>query len=179
MLPGEQVPAVAKTARGPAKRRKKDDALYTGGLLSLDRDISPPPLRRASSSAKIRSASTWAVPSRDGFVMLHPNYKSIGGGSKKRPANHQDFIDLTGEDSEQSDATIVDSKPKLKQRELSLTSPRAGLAKALPSPFQLTSIRDLPTSENVDTVGIKDILGDVMIKEAWIFNYLVDLDWVM
>jgi tyrosyl-DNA phosphodiesterase 1 len=49
----------------------------------------------------------------------------------------------------------------------------------LPSPFTLTRIEDLPESENVDTVGIKDILGDVMIREAWVFNFLVDLDWVM
>lgn len=47
------------------------------------------------------------------------------------------------------------------------------------SPFQLTRIADLPESENVDTVTIKDILGDVMIKGAWIFNYMFDLDWVM
>lgn len=47
------------------------------------------------------------------------------------------------------------------------------------SPFKLTSIRDLPDSDNVDTIGIKDILGDVMLKEVWLFDFLYDVDWVM
>ncbi|RPB09609.1 phospholipase D/nuclease [Morchella conica CCBAS932] len=54
-----------------------------------------------------------------------------------------------------------------------------GQTKRLASPFQLTWIRDLPDSDNVDAISIHDILGDVMIKEAWIFNFLIDVDWVM
>ncbi|KAH8728960.1 tyrosyl-DNA phosphodiesterase 1, partial [Phaeosphaeriaceae sp. PMI808] len=51
--------------------------------------------------------------------------------------------------------------------------------KYLPSPFQLTQIRDLVDHQNVDAVGLKDILGDPMIKECWNFNFLFDLDFVM
>ena len=51
--------------------------------------------------------------------------------------------------------------------------------KILPSPIQLTRIRDLPADHNVDTLGLKDILGDPMIKECWQFNYLFDLDFLM
>lgn len=47
------------------------------------------------------------------------------------------------------------------------------------SPFQLTTIRDLPDSSNVDTVSLKDILGDPLISECWEFNYLHDLDFLM
>jgi tyrosyl-DNA phosphodiesterase-1 len=47
------------------------------------------------------------------------------------------------------------------------------------SPFQLTRIRDLAPHQNKDTVGLRDILGDPMIKECWNFNYLFDLDFVM
>lgn len=47
------------------------------------------------------------------------------------------------------------------------------------SPFQLTRIRDLPASANVDTVSLSDILGDPMIKEQWQFNFLLDIDFIM
>lgn len=49
----------------------------------------------------------------------------------------------------------------------------------IPSPLQLTRIRDLPVSHNEDTIGIGEILGDPLIKECWNFNFLFDLDWVM
>ena len=47
------------------------------------------------------------------------------------------------------------------------------------SPFQLTHIRGLPADHNIDTVRLRDILGDPMIKECWQFNYLFDVDWLM
>ncbi|KPI44002.1 putative tyrosyl-DNA phosphodiesterase [Cyphellophora attinorum] len=47
------------------------------------------------------------------------------------------------------------------------------------SPFQLTKIRDLPASSNVDTVDLHEILGSPLIKEAWIFNFCFDIDWMM
>jgi tyrosyl-DNA phosphodiesterase-1 len=47
------------------------------------------------------------------------------------------------------------------------------------SPIQLTHIRDLPTTNNVDTVKLRDILGDPMIRECWQFNYLFDVDFLM
>lgn len=49
----------------------------------------------------------------------------------------------------------------------------------VPSPIQMTRIRDLAPHQNIDTVGLGDILGDPMIKECWNFNYLFDLDFVM
>lgn len=47
------------------------------------------------------------------------------------------------------------------------------------SPFKLTRIRDLPAECNVDTVGINDLLGDPLIREAWLFDYLFDIHWLM
>jgi tyrosyl-DNA phosphodiesterase-1 len=47
------------------------------------------------------------------------------------------------------------------------------------SPFQLTKIRDLAPHQNVDTVELKNILGDPLIQECWNFNFLFDLDFVM
>lgn len=49
----------------------------------------------------------------------------------------------------------------------------------LPSPIQLTRIRDLPAKANVDSVSLSDILGDPLIKECWQFNYLFDIEFLM
>ncbi|OGM43158.1 tyrosyl-DNA phosphodiesterase [Aspergillus bombycis] len=53
--------------------------------------------------------------------------------------------------------------------------------RVIPSPFQLTHIRDLAASSgnNVDVVRLRDILGDPMIRECWQFNYLHDVDFIM
>ncbi|KAF2260754.1 phospholipase D/nuclease [Lojkania enalia] len=54
-----------------------------------------------------------------------------------------------------------------------------GSQKYLPSPIQLTRIKNLSPTANVDTVGLGDILGDPMIRECWNFNFLFDLDFVL
>ena len=51
--------------------------------------------------------------------------------------------------------------------------------KMVPSPIQLSTVSELPVSSNVDSVSLKDILCDPLIKECWLFNYLVDVDFVM
>ncbi|KAK3324704.1 tyrosyl-DNA phosphodiesterase-domain-containing protein [Cercophora scortea] len=47
------------------------------------------------------------------------------------------------------------------------------------SPIQLTHIRDLPASSNIDTLTLKDILSDPLISSCWEFNYLHDIDFLM
>ncbi|OHE95703.1 tyrosyl-DNA phosphodiesterase [Colletotrichum orchidophilum] len=47
------------------------------------------------------------------------------------------------------------------------------------SPFQLTTIRDLPEAANRDSVGLADILGDPLIAECWEFNFLHDIHFLM
>ena len=49
----------------------------------------------------------------------------------------------------------------------------------IPSPIQLTRIKDMSDYQNVDTLGLEDILGDPMIRECWNFNYLFDIGFVM
>ncbi|KAK5075357.1 hypothetical protein LTS08_001576 [Lithohypha guttulata] len=49
----------------------------------------------------------------------------------------------------------------------------------LPSPFQLTKVTGLLQEQNVDTVSLHDILGDPLIKQAWIFNFCFDVNWTM
>lgn len=51
--------------------------------------------------------------------------------------------------------------------------------KLLPSPFRLTTIRDLPPESNVEAVSLGDLLGDPLISECWEFNYLHDVDFLM
>lgn len=48
----------------------------------------------------------------------------------------------------------------------------------LPSPFKLTRIRDLSEPSNHDTVSLKDVIGNAIIKELWSFNYLTDIDFL-
>ena len=51
----------------------------------------------------------------------------------------------------------------------------------IPSPISLTHIRDLPatSANNAETVHLRDLLGDPMIRECWQFNYLFDVDYLM
>ena len=51
--------------------------------------------------------------------------------------------------------------------------------KLVKSPFHLTTIRSLGETSNKDTVSLKDILGDPLIKECWEFNYLHNIDFLM
>ena len=49
----------------------------------------------------------------------------------------------------------------------------------VPSPVQLNFIDQFPAEANVDTVSLGSILGDVMIRECWLFNYLFDVEFIM
>lgn len=51
--------------------------------------------------------------------------------------------------------------------------------KVVPSPIRLNFIEELPAISNVNTVSLGSVLGDPMIKECWLFNYLFDMDFVM
>ena len=59
-----------------------------------------------------------------------------------------------------------------------LSSPRKGES-LISSPIQLNNITELPASSNVDTVSLRDILGDPLISECWLFNYLFDVDFLL
>lgn len=62
------------------------------------------------------------------------------------------------------------------RRPRNMPSKSSGVTK---SPFQLTHIRDLPESSNIDAVRLRDILGDPLISECWEFNYLHDVEFLM
>lgn len=82
-------------------------------------------------------------------------------------------------------STIIEGKPLIHTSLSRPVSPpplkraRENQPAVKKSPFQLTWIRDLPESSNVDAVSLGDILGDPLIAECWEFNYLHDLDFLM
>ncbi|KAL4979928.1 tyrosyl-DNA phosphodiesterase I [Aspergillus desertorum] len=63
------------------------------------------------------------------------------------------------------------------QKDIDTSSP----PQLIPSPIQLTHIRDFSDSlrNNDDTVKLRDILGDPLIRECWQFNYCFDVDFLM
>ncbi|KAL9124949.1 MAG: hypothetical protein Q9217_005782 [Psora testacea] len=69
----------------------------------------------------------------------------------------------------------VDESPRLEVRSVST----AAITTAIPSPVQLNFVSEFPASSNVDTISLGNILGDPLIKECWLFNYLFDVDFVM
>ncbi|PKS09117.1 hypothetical protein jhhlp_003731 [Lomentospora prolificans] len=57
-------------------------------------------------------------------------------------------------------------------------SPR-GEPAVISSPFKLIRIDALPDRYNHDTVTLKSILGDPMIKECWNFNYMHNIEYIL
>ncbi|KAL8709350.1 MAG: hypothetical protein Q9220_005943 [cf. Caloplaca sp. 1 TL-2023] len=51
--------------------------------------------------------------------------------------------------------------------------------RAIASPLNLSTVQGLSKSCNIDTVSLRDIFGDPLIKECWLFNYLFDVDFIM
>ncbi len=78
-----------------------------------------------------------------------------------------------------ADETVrLSPKQSSSPREAKGSSP-ARVARTIPSPVQLNFIDQLPAASNVDTVSLGTILGDPLIRECWLFNYLFDLGFVM
>lgn len=51
--------------------------------------------------------------------------------------------------------------------------------KTIKSPIRLTKIRDLPDSENLDTLSLDEILGDPSLGKMWQFNFMMSIPFVM
>ena len=47
------------------------------------------------------------------------------------------------------------------------------------SPMRLNHMPEFPASSIRDTVRLADILGNPLIRECWLFNYLFDVDFVL
>jgi tyrosyl-DNA phosphodiesterase 1 len=150
----------------PAKLRSQRSAF----LSSLSRPISPPlqsvgPSNHNGSSQEILEPTDSAI---GGFRHPRTNIQSLP--SLAPPIKHGAV-----QDSERMTATR--GRPGSLSSDLILTKGPA--SRIVTSPFRLTRSHDLPSSANIDTVNIKELLGSPLIKEAWIFNYCHDVHWTM
>jgi tyrosyl-DNA phosphodiesterase-1 len=148
----------------PAKRRRLNDEKAAAKpedttTTSLKRPVSPPITRRKAPVTAVFSAPT-ATWSFDDV----PKQTLAPSPSIPPPPSKQ---------TNQSDSRTIKVAKELTQEHFKSEE------KIIASPFQLTKIRDLAPYQNVDTIELKDILGDPMIKECWNFNFLFDLDFVM
>jgi hypothetical protein len=146
----------------PHKRRKVDTAPQLRSLRSLQRDVSPPPCRGDS----LTDPATFDDDSDHLRDFFRPAELSPA-------APERQVIDLTIDGIETKNINGPGFSHGVP------AAPADNDRTSWPSPFRLTTIRDLPASQNRDTVNIKDILGDVMLKEVWLFNYMHDIPWVM
>jgi tyrosyl-DNA phosphodiesterase-1 len=146
----------------PHKRRKVD-APCSRSPASLHRDVSPPPLGDNRGTTNLAVFDDASDPLKD-FSRSVP-------GDTDAP---REVIDLTADAPDAKDINGTGFNAG-KPESLTVDS----MTQTWSSPFRLTRIRDLPNSENEDTVGIEDILGDVMLREVWLFNYMHDISWVM
>lgn len=80
--------------------------------------------------------------------------------------------------SSEVELEIKEMQKPAKRRDLPSKASEPSQSRILPSPFKLTRIRNLPANANVDSISIRDILGHVLLKEVWLFDYLFDVDWV-
>lgn len=117
-----------------------------------------PPSKRVKLSAIDQPEPTEATPTAvtNGLASLH---RSITPPPSSRPRRES----------------------SVPQRSIQSTESSGHRPQLIPSPIQLSHIRDLSAASgnNVDTVRLKDILGDPLIRECWQFNFLFDVDFLM
>ena len=99
-------------------------------------------------------------------------YESISPPPKRRAVANNDHVQAhvpTDMNAVRDEAPLALGRNKVEQPK----------SKVVPSPIQLNFIEELPAISNVDTISLGSILGEPMIKECWLFNYLLDMDFVM
>ncbi|KAJ9610126.1 hypothetical protein H2204_015460 [Knufia peltigerae] len=131
-------------------------------LSSISRPISPPGTSRSETSTPQPEISTDLAP--------HQVSQTMGNRIRPLHVTKTEAHDTGLSTGETNLPATASPKQNGQDRQH---------ATYIPSPFRLTSIRDLPASENNDTISLQDILGNPLIKEAWIFNYCFDVDWLM
>lgn len=94
--------------------------------------------------------------------------------SEERPSRRS--ISPPGKRSAVLDASSPVPRAQSPARELKVAKSGSTL---ISSPIQLNNIVELPATSNIDTVSLRDILGDPLISECWLFNYLFDVDFLM
>ena len=152
----------------PAKRRRlnnaTEDETYRTleASASLSRPVSPPLSSRQTLSPTAlllqATAATWS-------------FDDVPKQTETTPLSQQPPLSQLASKSVLPYGADVQKTPDQKDG--------GATTKCIASPVQLTRIRDLAPHQNVDTVQLKDILGDPLIRECWNFNFLFDIDFVM
>lgn len=173
---GGQVGAHVRPARHqqrPAKRLKRDDDAPTAvaddvsdwsekhgstPLRSLEKRVSPPATRETRASVTFGSD----VETEDEDEVASEKEKEDGLVQHVAEAKNIRVTPTEDQPEETSSTAIT-------QRGTTF----------VPSPIQLTRIRDLPPAANIDTIALRDIVGDPLIVEMWQFNYMFDVDFLM
>jgi tyrosyl-DNA phosphodiesterase 1 len=99
------------------------------------------------------------------------------GGRQSSPPETAE-LQTASDAKSRKDTSNIPSMSSMANQTQSKT-PKTSRRHVIQSPFKLTRIRDMAVNANVDTISIGDILGDVMLKEVWLFDFLYDVDWVM
>ncbi|EXJ93902.1 hypothetical protein A1O1_02295 [Capronia coronata CBS 617.96] len=145
-------------AADPASIRTRRAAF----LDSISRSISPPPVSRSGAATPQAGKQTTAPTVQETEAKDQP----FSEASCRPFPSGREHAHPSSRGSTTLESTTLKSN----------SSPTF---KSIPSPFKLTSIHDLPGSQNIDTFSLHDILGNPLIKEAWIFNFCFDVDWLM
>ncbi|KAL8921595.1 MAG: hypothetical protein Q9172_003954 [Xanthocarpia lactea] len=121
------------------------------------------------SDCEVTDVSTAATPLRNqrraSITSISPSLGSPISPPPFRQSESERHSDNGKENTTMRPATYSDSQ-----------TPSPG---RIPSPIHLSTVNGLADSTNVDTVSLRDILGDPLIKECWLFNYLIDVHFVM
>ncbi|KAL9613812.1 MAG: hypothetical protein Q9167_001659 [Letrouitia subvulpina] len=102
--------------------------------------------------------------------------ESVSRSSISPPPIRRVSVARRNESKDVSSQGVLQSKSSAYSSPPTSTIPESVPTDTVSSPVQLSSIDNLPAACNVDTVGLKDILGDPLIKECWLFNYLQQFD---
>ena len=79
-------------------------------------------------------------------------------------------VDLTEEDTLSTSESVAP--------DISKQHTHSGI-ELIPSPIHLTKVEGLSSALNIDTFSLQDLVGDPLIKECWVFNYLFDVEFLM
>lgn len=131
----------------------EDHGHYRRNLKSLHKSVSPPPLRRGKMAIQNMPASD----TLDRHEILDTPDTPIG------------VIDLTASDDE----------PEKVTEQAKEQAPGSGGMSAVIAPLTLTSISGLPEAANRGSTTLHSLIGDPLVRELWVFNFLIDLDFVM
>ena len=140
----------------------------TTPLLSLMEDEPPTKRRRVGPSAPLKS---------EGHAQGNIDLEA----SRSYSTNRLDTSETTRDLSSLLNRPISPphSKRYLGKENVSPSSAPNISSSAVASPLRLSHVEGLSSANNVDTLRLKDIIGDPLIKECWVFNYLFDVDFLM